>query len=120
MITHLMNQVSVRVRGVGKIPICNLRADRAPHIGNFCLPLCWRCTAIATGIIVFKQVLSKIPLTGVNQWIPLFVAGLMILPTAIDGVRQYIFKRESTNVRRIWTGLSCGCGLALLLVYDYM
>ena len=42
------------------------------------------------------------------------IALLLISPTTIDGVRQYGFSKESTNARRIFTGMLAGAGLFIL------
>src|SRR5690606_31857193 len=90
-----------RIKGIGRVPICNLKVTRAPRVGKLCFPLCWRCTAI-----LFPYVL-------LNNWVDvpndqLFVklfALILMLPTSVDGILQYRFKRESNNARRIFTGL---------------
>lgn len=41
-------------------------------------------------------------------------AGVLILPTLVDGVRQYFFRRESTNKRRVVLGCISGVGLWVL------
>ena len=40
----------------------------------------------------------------------------LILPTLIDGIRQYGFNKESPNRRRIVTGFIAGFGLFLLKI----
>jgi uncharacterized membrane protein len=34
----------------GKNPCCNRIPERAPHIGNFCFPLCYRCLGAVFGM----------------------------------------------------------------------
>ena len=36
----------------GKAPLCNGRPERAPHLGTFVFPLCWRCTGVFVGCIM--------------------------------------------------------------------
>jgi len=38
-----------------------------------------------------------------------------MIPTAINGINQYQFGIESTNKKRILTGLLCGIGIYFLL-----
>lgn len=40
---------------------------------------------------------------------------LISLPTAIDGITQLYWKRESTNALRFITGLPAGVGFILLI-----
>jgi len=42
--------------------------------------------------------------------IPVLWAILMIVPTYLDGIRQYIAKHESTNIIRVITGFIAGVG----------
>lgn len=44
-----------------------------------------------------------------------FLCLCLILPTLSDGVKQYIFDVESTNKKRIFTGIIAGIG-----IYFYM
>lgn len=41
-------------------------------------------------------------------------AGILILPTFIDGIVQYVFHIESTNIRRVILGCISGAGLWIL------
>jgi uncharacterized membrane protein len=87
-------------------PICNRKPERAPRIGRYCFPLCWRCTAAATAIIVGRFAFPDV----ISPWVA-WPALLLLLPAYIDGVAQYEYRVESNNVRRVWTGLLLGVGL---------
>ena len=93
---------------LGKVPLCNGRPERAPHIGNFCFPLCWRCTSILVGFFAWYTIQLMLPVVN-----PL-IGMILIAPCAFDGFTQYVFDIESTNNRRIITGLLCGIGLCIL------
>ena len=54
----------------------------------------------------FQSILSE------AVWV--VIALLLLAPTTIDGVRQYGFGKESTNARRISTGILAGAGLFIL------
>ena len=41
-------------------------------------------------------------------------SGRLALPAYIDGIRQYEYKIESTNTRRVMTGILLGIALRLL------
>jgi len=105
--------VHARTRGrpawvVGREPICNRRPDRAPHIGTFCFPLCWRCTGVLVGIVLW-QALGVM----VGRSHPV-LAAVLVLPCALDGLAQYHDLLQSTNLRRFGTGLLAGVGFCLL------
>jgi uncharacterized membrane protein len=93
-------------------PFCNKRYDRAPHIGNGkCLPLCWRCLAI------YSSVFIAYPLMRLFNIHIFFLYGfLFLIPCTVDGVAQYQYKIESTNARRIITGILAGIGFAILML----
>ena len=91
----------------GKVPLCNEKADRAPHIGSFCFPLCWRCTMIMVGLIIgaFFYVIF-------HPGLPVsFIFSILILPCLIDGLRQRYTSYVSTNRKRILFGLLAGVGM---------
>lgn len=109
----LLDQLMTRVKNIGKKPICNLKECRAPRIGSFVFPLCWRCTSIIFTMLLTAAYGSALDFSQTNLeliW-KILAAILLILPTAIDGVLQYFFDIESNNTRRIWSGLLAGVGL---------
>ena len=56
------------------------------------------------------------PIFLFNLWeIPVLWAILMVLPTYLDGIRQHITNRESTNVIRVITGFVAGVGTMSLV-----
>jgi uncharacterized membrane protein len=50
--------------------------------------------------------------------IPIYIAILIVLPTYLDGMRQHITKRESTNIVRVVTGFIAGVG-TMSLISDF-
>lgn len=100
----------------GKAPLCNGRCERGPHIKGFYFPLCWRCLSIVMSVS-FCCVFNLIyPLEYTMMNIPILasLSSLLLIPLFIDGLMQYVFKRESTNLRRIITGFFAGMGIWLL------
>ena len=95
-------RLPANLRAFPRAPVCNCRADRAPRLGRYSFPLCWRCTAIITGMLI--------PLV-----LPPWLAVLFMLPCLIDGIAQYHAGIESTNGRRILTGLPAGIGIAAIV-----
>lgn len=101
-----------RLSNIGRLPVCNQNAKRAPHLFNFCFPLCWRCSSILFSMIVFSYLMKHLDIR------PGMLTGmLMLIPCAADGTLQYYFYLESTNARRIMTGLLAGIGLTIIAVY---
>lgn len=99
---------------LGRVPLCNGKAERAPHIGKFCFPLCWRCTSIIAGILIANLMDDYIEMS--NQIVGLIVAALLIAPCLIDGLRQKLLNYESTNVKRAITGLIAGIGIHFITI----
>lgn len=97
---------------LGRAPLCNGRSDRAPHLGTYCLPVCFRCLGALVGAALLCGLGAELRCDGWNT----VVAVLLMVPCAIDGVRQYALGHESTNARRLATGLLAGMGIALLAV----
>lgn len=102
---------------IGKVPLCNRNSNSAPHIGNFVFLFCWRCTSMYISFIIsmlvfnltnLKKALSKIRIIYI---IPIIL--IFILPLIIDGSLQYFFFIESTNLRRIITGILFGIGASI-------
>ncbi|MCT8977078.1 DUF2085 domain-containing protein [Clostridium sp. CX1] len=108
--SKLPNYILSRLHHIGKKPLCNLKAHRAPIIFGFCFPLCWRCTSLIIGIITGNIIQHQYYYNKGLQWIGI----VSILPLAIDGYLQYVLEVESTNLRRIITGLLTGFGLSYL------
>lgn len=104
------------LKRIGKVPLCNGKSERAPHICGKCFILCWRCTALSCSMLL--SALLSFCFTG-NTYIEagireLFLAGVLLVPTLLDGVRQYFFNKESTNHRRIIWGTVSGVGLWII------
>ncbi|RZJ72978.1 DUF2085 domain-containing protein [Flavobacterium sp.] len=84
---------------------CHQKPERSFFWKGKQFPVCARCTGIHLGYLAMPLFLFKV----VSLSWPLTV--LFILPTAIDGLTQAYFTRESTNFIRFTTGLLAGVGL---------
>jgi len=98
--------VKERLALFGVAPLCNRKSERAPHIGNFVFPLCWRCSGILAGAI-FGGIFLKIT-------VPAYINALIFVPLIVDGGLQYGFGIMSNNTRRWFTGILFGFGLTML------
>ena len=110
----MMEIIRSRIEAFGLLPICNLKQDRGFFIGSFCFPLCVRCVAIISAIILTFFVINLTKLRLKRGCIILWV--LLIIPCLLDGIMQYGFQMESTNFRRAWTGVLSGIGIGALVV----
>lgn len=86
---------------------CHQRADRSFFIGKYQFPLCARCTGIVISSLVALLLNRKIRMN--NK-----VSVMVTLPMIIDGGTQYLNIQESTNRRRLITGLLGGFGITTI------
>ena len=86
-------------------------ATRSFFFKGFQFPLCARCTGILVGEIVACLLLLC------NIHIDVFIAVLLICPTVLDGMIQLLGKYESTNFKRLFSGLIAGIGLIFILAH---
>jgi uncharacterized membrane protein len=93
--------------------ICHRIPERTFKIRKWYFPVCSRCTGIYLGsfsYFVFAY-LVKVEYTILI----IFIGFLMIIPTFIDGLTQFIGERKSTNNLRFFTGILGGLGIAILV-----
>lgn len=118
MMKRLLQGLKYRINNIGKLPICNCKRDRAPIIMGYSFLLCWRCTSILISLlgmrILFENNLEMNQLIQDNVLMVIILAVILVFPTTFDGIRQYVFHKESTNKRRIITGFIAGYGLFLI------
>ena len=82
---------------------CHQMPERSFFVGGYQLPLCARCTGIVIGHLLgiaasFFRMDSFLSLIGT-------------LPLMIDGMVQKYTSYESTNMRRLITGILYGFGM---------
>ena len=82
---------------------CHCRDDRSFHFRGRKFPICARCTGILAGILVGAVCCCFFRL-------PWWVGLLLTLPMTVDGSIQRMTRYESTNFRRLITGILCGYG----------
>ena len=95
----------------GKRAGCHQRADRSFSFRGYQFPVCARCTGVLIGY--FVAIPSYIA-WGVNLQICIIFAAIMLL----DWVLQYGKLLESTNSRRLVTGV-CG-GYSIMSVQIFL
>lgn len=94
---------------------CHRRTDRTLRFRGRYFPVCARCTGIYIGTLFVFLLPYFINLAySLNLF---FLSLILVLPTAIDGITQFIKWRESRNWIRLVTGFLCGIGSGLILIY---
>lgn len=84
---------------------CHQRPDRSLFIKGVQFPICARCTGVLIG-----QIIAIIFLVfGVKPNLILCIIGSAIM--FADWFIQYKWSIESTNIRRVITGILCGLGM---------
>lgn len=98
----------------GKKPLCNKMCDRAPHIGNFCFPLCWRCTGGVIGAITTMIAAINLHPAPQNMLLWIVICVTLCFPALINHAYPPL-ERKVANVLRFITGIELGMGLYLLI-----
>ena len=91
---------------------CHCRPERSFSYHGRPFPVCARCTGMLAGFLL--AFLSCAFLEVPAWWL------LAILPGAADGFRQLRTAYESSNLRRLWTGVLMGWGTMSLLIYSFV
>ncbi|MCR5057254.1 MAG: DUF2085 domain-containing protein [Clostridiales bacterium] len=93
----------------GRTIRCHQMPSRSFFIGSYQFPLCARCTGIMAGRVIALLLfpvfyfLLDIPLLPA-----LIVLPILLVPLAVDGLVQKFTSYESTNFRRMATGILWG------------
>jgi len=88
---------------------CHCRDDRSFHWHGKKFPICARCTGELIGIFAFLfSCFFYMP--------PLWSSFVLMVPLVVDGFTQRLTRYESTNPRRLVTGILFGYGLTAFFV----
>lgn len=111
----MIREIIKRLLLLGKIPLCNGIADRAPNILGICFPLCYRCTFVIISFFITLFLIYKKEISIKYIW-------LLLLPLIIDGCLQTFLMIESHNIRRSITGMLFGIAMAFIVkrIYNYI
>ncbi len=90
---------------------CHQMASRSFFIRGYQFPVCARCAGVLIG-----QIVATIQLC-VGVRLPMKLITPMIGIMGVDWGLQYLKIKESTNVRRLLTGIPCGIGLTFLYAF---
>ena len=95
---------------LGRLCGCHQKPERSFFYHNFQFPFCSRCLGIIMGELIIGPIVL---LCGVNlRWYNL----IFLMPLIIDGSIQYLSHYESTNIRRLITGLMAGAGFTMFII----
>ena len=91
---------------------CHCRPERSfKWRGGLRFPVCARCTGELLGMLIAAA-------TGWLGRPPLWALFVLLLPMVADGFLQLLTGYESTNPRRLVTGVLFGYAFAILLVWS--
>lgn len=94
----------IKIMEFGKRLGCHQMPERSFSFKNYQFPICARCTGLLIGYIF------AVPLYFIYR-LPLFVILICCLIMFLDWFLQYKMILESTNTRRVTTGIMCGLGI---------
>ena len=97
----------------GKKPLCNGRPERAPHIGTFCFPICWRCLGISCGIIIVT-VAYYLNLFAIVKRHFSILAFVGVIPCLVDYWLQHSTHYLSNNFKRFFFGIMAGVSVRII------
>lgn len=98
-------KIWLRAMKAGEVCGCHQRADRSFFYKGWQFPVCARCTGVLIGQLAGYAVCAF-------RKIPLSAAVLCCEVTLLDWTLQQTNIRQSTNFRRLITGICGGFGLA--------
>lgn len=107
---HRSDRVWLALMRLGAACGCHQRADRSFSVGAYQLPLCARCT----GVVLGQGCGLLLWLAGVRLPVALCAACLLLL--LADWLLQHFRVLESTNIRRLVTGVLAGAGYLQILL----
>ena len=90
---------------------CHQMESRSFSYKGYQFPVCARCTGVILG--QFSAMISL--LFGLR--LPIYAALIFIAVMGLDWGIQYLKIRESSNIRRLISGLLCGFGLTFIYFY---
>lgn len=98
------NEIWLKAMKVGEICGCHQRADRSFFINGWQFPVCARCTGVIIGQAAGSFVCMR-------KKIPLYVSAICCEATLLDWSLQQSGIKQSTNFRRLLTGICGGFGM---------
>ncbi len=88
---------------------CHQRPERSFFVKGYQMPVCARCEGELIGILA---ALIAVWFLRPSYWL----MAVMMVPMAADGLIQGLTEYESTNWRRLITGILFGFGITMILI----
>ncbi len=108
----------IRLMKLGARTGCHQMPERSFFVKGYQFPVCARCCGVFIGYLLAPIIYVKI---GFNKLRNYAITGLLIM--FMDWLLQAIHIKESTNVRRLFTGIAGGFGSMVvfikLIVYGF-
>ncbi len=101
--------------------VCHQIAERSFVVEGAVLPVCARCTGIYMGfgvMMLYFLFQKRLYRNEIGSFRRILLTALFFLPISIDGFFSYIGWIESTNFRRLSTGILAGCSLPIFLIFS--
>lgn len=109
MIKHLILKIYAKTFITVHRAGCHQRTDRSFFFKGYQFPMCARCTGVMIGYLAaFPIYFYK----SFSFWVYLILCAIMFM----DWYIQYLKIKESTNIRRLITGILGGYGVMSLEV----
>lgn len=99
---------------LGSYSGCHQLSERSFRIFDMQFPICARCTGVLIGEII--SIVLILEHTNINVLTSLTLLFIMF----IDWFLQYLNVKESTNLRRFFSGIFGGIGLIKIYHYIYI
>jgi uncharacterized membrane protein len=116
----LRETVLVLLQDIGDRSGCHQMPSRSFKIGSYVFPVCSRCTGVCFGQV------SAVILAVCGVICPYYIALILLGVMGLDWLIQRVGIKESTNIRRLITGICGGFGLfsiyinLAILLYDFI
>lgn len=102
----------IKLMEAGSTLGCHQMPERSFFVKGYQFPVCARCTGVIISAIIATIIFLK-------KKLPISVCIAMSSVMLIDWGLQYLEIKESTNTRRLLTGLIGGFGYSTLHLYFY-
>ena len=102
----------IRLMELGEMLGCHQMPERSFFIKGFQFPVCARCTGVILSAIIATIIFFK-------KRLPIGLCLSMSSVMLLDWGMQYLKIKESTNSRRLITGMIGGFGYSTLHLYFY-
>ena len=98
--------------------LCHGDPSRSPWVFGRPFPLCWRCSAFYLSMLISTVLSPFLMIEHAPEALPMAVIFIMMMaPLVMDGMTQYLGKRQSNDLLRALTGSLAGSGSGMAVAY---